>query len=297
MRAKTILTVLFLISIGVAGIVVLHASSKGVSTAAPKRQILVAAVPLAAGTFLRAQDVTWRPVAGTPTPDQIARPDAVALAAKPGLEEETRATVYGAALRVALAAGAPIRRSGIVEPGDRDFLQVVLSPGERAIAIPVATGGASTGLLSPGDRVDVVLTQNFKNDNAPLTRRSVGETVVENLRVLAIDAPESKTTPVNTNNVFGRTVTLEVTPVQAEKINVATQLGTLSLTLRGLSVADGTVAASMDGPSRTTSIRPIWASDVSPALSGATAPAKPAAVQPPPIAIFHGDKVESVKLQ
>jgi pilus assembly protein CpaB len=51
----------------------------------------------------------------------------------------------------------------------------VLSPGARAIAIPVATGGAGTGLLNPGDRVDVILTRNFR-EVAPLTRRSVSET-------------------------------------------------------------------------------------------------------------------------
>ena len=54
----------------------------------------------------------------------------------------------------------------------------------------MTTGGASTGILYPGDRVDVILTQTFKND-PPLARRSVGETVVENLRVLAIDVLNS----------------------------------------------------------------------------------------------------------
>ena len=88
----------------------------------------------------------------------------------------------------------------------------------------------------PGDRVDVILTQTFKND-PPLTRRSVSETVVEDLRVLAIDAPDGKTEQAG--NGFGRTVTLEVTPEQAEKINVATELGKLSLTLRSASATDG----------------------------------------------------------
>ena len=97
------------------------------------------------------------------------------------------------------------------------------------IAIPVAMGGASTGILYPGDRVDVILTQTFKND-PPLTRRSVGETVVQNLRVLAIDPVDSRSN--GAANGFGRTVTLEVTPDQAERVNVATELGKLSLTLR-----------------------------------------------------------------
>src|ERR1700745_3836473 len=193
MRAKTILTVLFLISLAVAVVVVLRAlPNQGDAVAnVPKEEILVATLPLAAGTLLRAQDVAWQVVPRPAERGEILRPPEGARQGKPEIDEETRAQVYGAAIRPArdTAAGEPIRRGNIVRPGDRDFLQVVLTPGARAIAIPVATGGARTGLLSPGDRVDVILTQNFKNDsaqdlkNTPLTRRSVSETVVESLRV------------------------------------------------------------------------------------------------------------------
>src|SRR5438876_5666774 len=235
MRAKTILTALFLISLVVATWVILQAlPQKGdaVAERLPQVEVLVATVPLAAGTLLRAQDVTWQPVARAVEPGEIVRPSEAARAAKPELDEEARAEVYGAALRGAvvpgdpirrgpLAAGDPIRRGGVARPGDRDFLQIVLSPGARAIAIPVTTGGASTGILYPGDRVDIVLTQKFGDTGAPLTRRSVSETVVENLRVLAINVPDAKTA----GGSFGHTVTLEVTPEQAEKMNVATELG------------------------------------------------------------------------
>jgi len=294
MRAKTMLTVLFLISIGVAGLVLLHAmSQKGDATEATKDQILVATMPLPAGTLLRAQDVAWHSAAGPAGADQFVRPAAAALAAKPELSDESRAEVYGAVLRDPVAAGDPIRRTGIVKPGDRDFLQVVLSPGARAVAIPVATGGASTGLLSPGDRVDVILTQNFRGENAPLTRRSVSETVVEDLRVLAIDAPDAKNTAAG--STFGRTVTLDVTSAQAEKINVATELGKLSLILRSASGRDGLASTASASLSRMGNVKPTWAGDVSPALSGATPPEKSVAVQPPPVSIIHGSRGEAVK--
>jgi pilus assembly protein CpaB len=245
-------------------------------------------MPLPAGTLLRAQDVAWHSAAGSAGADQFVRPAAAALAAKPELSDESRAEVYGAVLRDPVAAGDPIRRSGIVKPGDRDFLQVVLSPGARAVAIPVATGGASTGLLSPGDRVDVILTQNFRGENAPLTRRSVSETVVEDLRVLAIDAPDAKNTAAG--STFGRTVTLDVTSAQAEKINVATELGKLSLILRSASGRDGLASTASASLSRMGNVKPTWAGDVSPALSGATPPEKSVAVQPPPVVVIHGSK-------
>jgi pilus assembly protein CpaB len=296
MRAKTILTVLFLISLAVAAVVILRAvPTQGDANAnnnPPKDEILVATVRLTAGTLLRAQDVTWQPVTRPVEPGEIVRPSSAARQVKPEVDEETRAEVYGAAVRPArdTAAGEPIRRGNIVKPGDRDFLQVVLTPGARAIAIPVATSGASTGLLFPGDRVDVILTQNFKGESAVITRRSVSETVVENLRVLAIDTPDAKAP----SGSFGRTVTLEVTPQQAEKVNVATELGKLSLTLRSVVGPDGVLATSTAGPGPSTGVKPTWAGDVSPALGGAM-PEKTITVQQPPVEVVRGSKREAVK--
>ena len=54
----------------------------------------------------------------------------------------------------------------------------------------------------------MILTQAFKDASEPLARRSVSETIVQDLRVLAIDAPDAKTN-------LGPSVTLEVTPEKA----------------------------------------------------------------------------------
>ena len=80
MRAKTILTVLFLISLAVAAIVILRAIPTQVDANAnmPKEEILVAAVPLPAGTLLRAQDVMWRLLARAAEPGEIVRPSEAA---------------------------------------------------------------------------------------------------------------------------------------------------------------------------------------------------------------------------
>src|ERR1700751_1466731 len=146
MPAKTILTVLFLISLGVVVVLGLHALPHQ-ATPAVKQEILVATTALPSGTLMRAKDVTWQPIAGTPEPDQILRPPGAAGAANLELDQQARAEVYGAALRAGVTAGDPIRRSAIVKPGDRDFLRIVLSPRARAMAIPVATGGGRARLL------------------------------------------------------------------------------------------------------------------------------------------------------
>src|ERR1700751_33761 len=295
MRVKVIFNVLFVASLVGAAVAATHMASQKSDATVPKEYVLATTMLLPAGTLLRAQDVTWQGVTET-APDPILRPSASVLATKPELDDETRASVYGAVLRHILTADEPIRKGVFVKPGDREFLQVVLTPGARAIAIPVTTGGASAGLLSPGDRVDVILTQNFKGlETTPLTRRSVGETVVENLRVLAIDAADTK--PGAANGNFGRTVTLEVAAEDAEKINVAAELGKLSLTLRSIPGPTDPTRVASTSPTAIPEqehIKPKWAGDVSPALYGAAEP-KPVAVTPPPVQIFRGGKAETVK--
>jgi pilus assembly protein CpaB len=137
----------------------------------------------------------------------------------------------------------------------------------------------------------VILTQTFKND-PPLTRRSVGETVVQNLRVLAIDPLEAR--PNGAATGFGRTVTLEVMPDQAEKINVATELGKLSLTLRSADATDTPVTTM--GLSTTAGIKPIWAGDVSPALGDAV-PVRAVVAEQPIVEVIHGTKTATGKPQ
>jgi len=295
MPSKTILTALFLVSVGVVVVVLLRALPQQPSAdpVNAKAEILVATTTLLPGALLRDKDVAWQ-AAAKADPGEIIRPSGVGNNAAAELEQKARAEVFGAALRAEIIAGEPIRRTTIVKPADRDFLQMVLSPGARAIAIPVATGGASTGLLYPGDRVDVILTQSFKNDPLP-ARRSVSETVVKSLRVLVVDPIDVKS--VSASNAFGRTVTLEVTPEQAEKINVATELGKLSLTLRGVSRAGGVAVNSPPRPPTATGVKPTWAGDVSPALGDAPLAREAVAVERAPIEVIHGTKSVTVKPQ
>src|SRR5204863_3107099 len=131
MRAKTLLTILFLLSLGVAAWLFLHALPQNATAdvqPTPKEEVLVAAGPLAAGTLLRSEDVVWRPAAGVVEPGTVVRPLAAVHTER---DEQARNEVSGAALNVDLARGEPIRRSLIVKPGDREFLQVVLTSGPR----------------------------------------------------------------------------------------------------------------------------------------------------------------------
>ena len=127
---------------------------------------------------------------------------------------------------------------------------------------------ATGGLIWPGDRVDVILTQELNEKNAPLARRFVGETVLNDVRVVAVDQSITQGGVASGDNATGRvarTVTLEVTPQQAERAAVAERLGTITLAIRA---ADGIAEATGHRAS-------VYGGDVSAALAEGGAHGRP----------------------
>ncbi len=146
--------------------------------------------------------------------------------------------LMGTVVRTEISAGQPLTQGAIVRPGDRGFLAAALGPGMRAITVGVSATSGVAGFVFPGDRVDLVLTQEVagEGEGTPL---KVSETVIRNIRVLATDQ-RINARDENGNQVASpiATVTLEATPRIAEKIQVAQMVGGLTLALR--SIADTT---------------------------------------------------------
>lgn len=144
--------------------------------------------------------------------------------------------LLGTVVRFPLTAGQPVTQGTLVAPGDRGFLAAALGPGMRAVTIPVSAKTGVGGFVFPGDRVDLVLTQKIKGEGEG-DGLQTAETILRNLRVLATDqTTDSEVVDGKTVVRDFRTVTLEVTPRIGEKIAVAQEIGTLSLSLR--SIAD-----------------------------------------------------------
>ena len=141
--------------------------------------------------------------------------------------------LIGTVVRHSVTAGEPVTQGSLVSPGDRGFLAAALTPGMRAITVPVDAKAGVAGFVFPGDRVDMVLTQTVSgNEGKPL---KASETILRNLRILATDQSTTQQTVNGHTKVKAfRTVTMEVTPTIAEKIAVAQTLGNLSLVLRPL---------------------------------------------------------------
>ena len=204
-----------------------QANAAPVVPAGPK--VLVARKPLPVGTIVDAESLTFQP-----WPKELVQNAYYAE----GTPDADMQKLIGTVVRNPVTAGQPLTRGALVGPNDRGFLAAALGPGMRAVTVSVSNTTGVAGFIFPGDRVDMVLTQDVAGggDGPPL---KVSETIIRNLRVLATDQridskDEEGKTVVKTFN----TVTLEVTPRIGEKISVAQNLGGLSLQLRSL--ADNT---------------------------------------------------------
>ena len=149
---------------------------------------------------------------------------------------------YGHVVREEVGSGAPLTWSALVGPRQRGFLAAVLKPGTRAITIRLGPGTRHSGLVDPGDRVDVVLTAASQSDNRRLS--VVARTILEDVRVLAIDrwigsaAPGSPAQSGEVQRSEIVTATLEVLPAQTGLLALGEHEGELALAVRPLATAD-----------------------------------------------------------
>src|SRR5215212_6332159 len=190
-------------------------------------KVLVARKALPVGTIVDAESLAYQP-----WPKELIQ----SAYYTEGSPDSDMTKLLGTVVRYPVTAGQPLTRGALVGPNDRGFLAAALGPGMRAVTVPVSTSSGVAGFVFPGDRVDVVLTQQVPGggDGPPL---KVSETIVRNVRVLATDQRMSAQNE-DGKQVVQRfsMVTFEATPKIAEKIAVAQTIGQLSLSLR--SIAD-----------------------------------------------------------
>lgn len=207
---------------------------KQVADNTPKVEILVAAKDLPIGQTLKEGDTRWQE-----WPQANVFPGAVIRDSK---DQEPAKALTGRLAR-ALGKGEPVVRTALVSETKGNFVAGSLQPGMRAVAIEVKAASMVGGFISPGDRVDVILTYKASfapEDDDPMVKnmveqnidRMASEIILQNLKVLAVD--QAIRPPEDNKVKVGKTVTLEMTAEQAEKIALAGRMGELVLALRGI---------------------------------------------------------------
>jgi pilus assembly protein CpaB len=232
----------------------------------PSKSVLIVRSPIQRGQLLRPDDLSWEQwpeggidknyiLLGTRTPEGYA----------------------GWVARLPIAPGEPLTEAKIVAPGNRGFLAAVLHPGMRAVSVPVTVTSGISGFVFPGDQVDLIVTfsvqdrpQSGSGGGGPMLEHKVSETVLHDIRVIAIDQKlDSKAGEAT----VAKTATFEVSPKQSEIIALASEMGKLSLSLRSLVPGPGELKheisdSPFEAPSNPLSETYTVDSDVSPLLPG-----------------------------
>lgn len=209
-------------------------SDAGVQPVATTK-ILVAVKALPLGSSVKTDDLAWR--------------EWPATMLDPGYIRETPGrpqTFIGHIVRTEIVAGEPITAQRLVAPGARGTLAVIMQPGRRAVSINLNPTTSVSGLILPGDRVDVVLTYLIPRPTNATGGSGIdhhaADTILSDVLVLAVDQRVSNT-PTDVKEIHN--ASLEVTAKQSETLALAADLGKLSLSLRGIERAgDAALAAS-----------------------------------------------------
>ncbi len=199
--------------------------------------VYVAARPIALGATISADML-----AAQPWPEQLALPSFVIA--------DGKTNVVGSIARAPFQQNEPIIQSKLANPSDPNFLAGDLPKGQRVVTIAVNETDGVAGFVFPGDRVDVIYTHDVEKTeytpaasatdpnavSATKTKETVSETLLTNVKVVAIDQRASGGTAVDANGnlLIPRSASLMVSQADAQRIRLAAKTGTLSLALRAL---------------------------------------------------------------
>ncbi|KAJ54938.1 hypothetical protein ACMU_14340 [Actibacterium mucosum KCTC 23349] len=182
---------------------------------------------------------------------------------------------------VRLYEGEVILASKLSEPGERVTIVQKLGENTRAMAIKVDAVTAVGGFVTPGDYVDILLTQTSGDSMR-------AGTILQNIRVIGVDqqSEESADQPV-----VARTVTVEVSPDQGQRLALAQRAGTLSLTLRTLNEVQDTALDLVELSDLFAAPEPEVEVDVQAEVEAPVSPRKPS------ITVRRGTETQTVQLR
>ncbi len=234
----------------------LQAHARAATDGAGSATVVVAASALPFGTELTPANVTEIPWAAK------ARPDG-AFASTDELLRGGRRVVLAPVER-----GEPILRQKVTGAGERASLSALLDQGRRAVTVRVDDVRGVAGFILPGDFVDVVL---IGEGQAP-RRENYSEILLQRVKVLAVDQLVSEQ---HDKPTVAKAVTIEVTPEQAQKLLLASNIGKLSLILRRPSEA-------ARGDARRVTERDLGFDDLASRVAQAAPPPAPVVAPPAP---------------
>ncbi len=220
MNAKTLMSLVVAVALGLAATWVgrnIILGNRTLSGAAPETvKVVVAKNDLEPGRLLVAGDVTTVDIPSS----SLAKT----------MFTDTKALV-GRCVLSPVVKGQTMFEGLLAAPGSEGGLQVLVPEGKRAVAVEVTESSGVAGLLNPGCRVDVIATLRSEDGSGQTSQ--MARTIVENVKVQAVNRRLSREKNEDPGTAAVKTVTLIVSPKDAESIELASNSGKLRLVLRG----------------------------------------------------------------
>lgn len=195
--------------------------------AAPTTEVLVAASNISLGRRVSEGDLSWQS-----WPEDAVNSAYITRRSRPNAMEQ----FAGSIARSPLLEGEPVTNGKLVGAEDAGFMAALLSPGMRAVSIKISPETGAGGFILPNDRVDVMLTERWREDDSGAQGDFRTTTILNNVRVLAVD--QSFKEEEGEQVIVGKTATLELSPAQAEDIAHGMARGEITLSLRSLADSD-----------------------------------------------------------
>ncbi len=134
--------------------------------------------------------------------------------------------------RSRLFAGEVILEGKLFGSEEDQGASKLIPKGYRVHSVRVTAETSASGLILPGDRVDVLVYLQVMNQNNRSQKKQMTRTILTNCRVFAVNEQIHRETDAQGNSIAAKTVSLLVTPKQVEILVLASRLGSLSLSLR-----------------------------------------------------------------
>lgn len=218
MRRQTLIALgvallLGLFAVYLANVFLSRSEQKAAAVPQGMTKVAVAAVPLDYGVEL--------------TPDKVRFADYPVSSVPPGSFRNISQLLPAGKRRVALRpmlVNEPILATKISGEGQGASIAALLPDGKRAAAVRINDVSGVAGFVQPNDSVDVLITRQAGGSDSQMT-----DVLLQNVRVIAIDQDAKG---ADGRPLVGKTATLEVDPLDAQKLALAQQVGSLSLVLR-----------------------------------------------------------------
>jgi pilus assembly protein CpaB len=222
MKRQTLIALGVAVILGVIAVVIANAYLTGrerqlASSPEGMVRVAVAALPLAYGTEL--------------TPDKVKFVQYPQASLPAGVYKTMAELLPQGKRRIVLRpilVNQPLLSTDLSGEGQNASIAALLPDGMRAATVSINDVSGVAGFVKPNDTVDVLITRQPIGADGAAQGQQVTDVLLQNIRVIAMDQAAAS----NGQPAVSRTATLELTPIDAQKIALGQQLGQLSLVLR-----------------------------------------------------------------